>query len=700
MEVTPVNIHKHDEVEKQDLEVKQQKEVENSENRSTVKELSDEPEAKHESTEENSAKSESGTSIEDNEPEISVNNEKPVIENEPEDDYTPDEESDNKQLPAKPESTKSILESLPAKPESTESILKSLPTKPNLPSKPPVVKNISQSSTSPTTQIESLKDAFEAIKQTEIMNDPNFHNLSPQEQAAKIQDQLNKRGIHINRPMNYNQVYSFNKPFKNLKDPIPLVPINEFCRRPNITAPMTPEEEQEYEAFIQRENHYLNLQNWDEFPDKSRLFIGNLPANTISKQDLFRIFSQYGEVIQIAIKAGYGFTQFRTAEACAECIKGETGVPLHNKILRLDASKPQKSRRPGNPEINNPNFSARGRERELEGEPSRKKRRGNIDCIVYVTGKSSVFFIRKVKKAFANLQITVDTEDVTQRNITDVLSEAAYSGVLGACVIKEQKIDLQTYENTSDGGIKFDEYADIEPEQGAEIMSKAKFKKYGNSPPPYIQQESNYNDNSPNYGNRGNSRSGRGGGRNNRRGNDYGYGRRNDRYHKPQPQPYGSFPQQPYAQQPQIQRVPYGSPPQQQQPYGFGSPPQQQQVNSFNQPYSQPPPTNNNLMQALQGLNPSQVQNLINALQNQQQPAVPAQQQPYSFGNYNQQQPTPYQAAPPNQNPSNQVNALLAQLQQTNSNSNSAATYPQSSNNQQSSTTEAFLDTLKRLSNK
>ena len=36
-------------------------------------------------------------------------------------------------------------------------------------------------------------------------------------------------------------------------------------------------------------------------------------------------------------------------------------------------------------------------------------------------------------------QVTIDVEDVTQRNINEVLSEAAYSGVLAACVIKEQK---------------------------------------------------------------------------------------------------------------------------------------------------------------------------------------------------------------------------------------------------------------------
>ena len=263
--------------------------------------------------------------------------------------------------------------------------------------------------------------------QSEIVKDPNFVNLSQPEQMKLIMEQLSQRNVNLSGTaiasnpsgVNYDQVYSYNKPFKNLKNPIPLVPVNEFCRRPNITAPMTPEEEKAYDDFIKREAYYMNLQNWDEFPDKLRLFIGNLPANTISKQDLFRIFSQYGDIIQIAIKAGYGFTQFRTAESCLDCIKGESNVPLHNKVMRLDASRPQKSRRPGKPEINNPNLASRGRDRspdESSGKRGRdeqmpgnrygygenKKQKSIVpDCQVYITGKSSVFFIRKVKKAFS-----------------------------------------------------------------------------------------------------------------------------------------------------------------------------------------------------------------------------------------------------------------------------------------------------------
>ncbi|KAI5963130.1 NAB3 [Candida pseudojiufengensis] len=659
------------------------------------------------------------------------------------------------------------------------------PAVPNLPPKPSLPTTSSSKTTPQTSNLPKASDsvirqAFEYIIQDEIAKNAEILQLGLDQQAQIFQKRIDSLGDSFpGSHMNYNQVYSYNKPFKNLKDPVPLIPINEYCRRPNITAPMSEEEEQEYEDFIERENHYMNLQNWDEFPDKSRLFVGNLPANTISKQDLFRIFSKYGEVIQIAIKAGYGFTQFRTAEACMECIKGEEGVPLHNKTLRLDASKPQKSRRSGNPEVNNPNFNGRGRERQADDEPSRKRIKGNCDCSVFITGKSSVFFIRKVKKTFANAQITVDTEDVTQKNITDVLSEAAYSGVLGACVIKEQKVDLQTYETQLNGGIKFDEYADIDPEEAAEIMTKVKLAKYGDNPPPYFPQDTSYNDNDKhnnktggrhhhNENNRGRNFGNRGG-----KGGRGGKGRFNDNFNRnrnnfnqnwsndnqiPQQQPY--IPQQqPYGQVPQAQFSPYipQVPPQQHQDYNpYGAPqlqaPPQPNFNQYGVPIPQPhqpAPSNQNYLQTLQSLDPAQVQNMINLLQQQQQqqhgtsPLMsmnPAQQPPPqpqpSFrgptinygssdlrrdgrgprGNYgpnpvNNQPygnvPQPHQTTTPNPNSryNNPIqnnaqatgpNALLSRLQ-SNQTQNANSSYSQPQSNQQDSNA-SLLETLQKLS--
>ncbi|KAI5959224.1 NAB3 [Candida theae] len=591
---------------------------------------------------------------------------KPVEDPEHSEPYKPEaqvknEDEDEDEDDYDPEANQKSAAHLPAP---------SLPSKPpiGLPPKPPQSAKSNPSTSPISTQgemAETLRNAYNTYVHSELANDAAFSQQPQEVQVESIKALLRERGIDLGE-INYDQVYSYNKPHKHLKDPIPLVPVSEFCRRPNITEPSTQEEEKEYEEFIKRENYYMDLQNWDEFPDKSRLFVGNLPANTISKQDLYRIFRQYGEVIQIAIKAGYGFVQFRDTEACLACVKGETDVPLHNKVLRLDASKPQKSRRSGNPDVNNPNLGSRGRERPAEDEPAPKRRRGNIDCIVYITGKSSVFFIRQVKKAFANSQVQIDTEDVTQRNITEVLSEAAYSGFLGACVVKENKVDVQTYEAQPNGGIKFDEYADIEPEEAAEVMAKAKITKYGGNTPSYYAPDApSHHDNAQEKGNRRYDHD-RNRGRNNRRGrgrhgnqgnfsNDH-YGRHKNNFsHQPWPnadqfQQFSSAPQQQvYGQVPQSQfpsfnnsqfASPYQAPPQQPHSYNqFTSP----QMNS-NQP---------NISHALQSLDANQVQSMINLLQQQQQqqqqqspgPGMPPQ--PYSMQSQHPTAPPPMAAPAP-----------------------------------------------------
>lgn len=631
---------------------------------------------------------------------------------------------------------------------------KSIPPRPpsGLPPKPPVVATSLKLSSPPAQRSplvpgdqSQLNEAYQAIMQSDLVKDPNFANLSQVDQMKLIVEKLNDKNVHLTSPsntqMNYDQVYSFNKPFKNLKNPIPLVPVNQYCRRPNITAPMSPEEEKAYQDFIQTEAYYMKLQNWDEFPDKSRLFIGNLPANTISKQDLFRIFSQYGEIIQIAIKAGFGFAQFRTAEACLECIKGETDVPLHNKIMRLDASKPQKSRKSGREDVNNPNMGARGRERSQEDEDSESKRRKTAaDCQVYITGKSSVFFIRKVKKAFANAQITINTEDVTYKNIQDVISEAAYSGVLGTCVINELKVDVQTFESSPDGGIKFDEYADIEPEIAADILAKAKRTKYGPDMPPYYPQSTNHNDNASGsyaeekhqeyggYGHRGyggnqyGDQNRRGGGRRDggRGGDRYGAGRY-DNYDQGQgwdhhePQPYGQPPPH-YGPGPsygnqgssynQMQPNSYGGGHQGYEKYrnpasqGYGRNPVPQGYDRYEPAQAQSPnvPNQQQIAQQLQNLDPQSMQTMLNLLQQQQQQqqqSQPPQHHLYgqpqppqqgSYGGYNDRGQYGQQQMNPQ---ANQVNALLSQLQQKPSNNQNQG--------QASANTQALMDTLARL---
>lgn len=620
------------------------------------------------------------------------------------------------------------------KKDKTSNIFKGKPA--GLPPKPPV--NAAERSSSKDAQ-NKLKEAYNAVMRSEIVKDPNFVNLPQSEQLKLVMQQLKERNVNLspgisnislNPNMNYDQVFSYNKPFKNLKNPIPLIPVNEFCKRPNLTSPMTPEEEQDYQEFIKREAHYMTLQNWDEFPDKLRLFIGNLPANTISKQDLFRIFNKYGEVIQIAIKAGYGFAQFRTTEACLDCIRGETNVPLHNKIMRLDASRPQKSKKQGKTTGNIP---SRGRDRTLSDSKekhirddrsvektndAKRQKTSTPDCQIYITGKSSVFFIRKVKKALTASQLTIDVEDITHRDISDVISEAAYSGVLGTCVIKEAKVDVQTFENTPDGGIKFDEYADITPEAASDILSKAKLKKYGNpvlqpynyQPPLYGSANSENNDQ---YGtNRNNSgrydyydsRS-----KYNRTSNDG-----NSRIRGARQNSWNNLYQNSPNTNPAIS---YGNP----QPLNYGGQNMSYRQNSPPAVPTVPAVETNSqatLLQTLQNMDPASVQNVISLLQQQQ--AQQQQQQPLPQTQFNSpiptygyQQPLNYglPVPPPPQNhiqpPSGHVNTLLSQLQNSQPNYNPVPQVPvQQPQNQQpmqsplQNSTQSLMETLARLSRK
>ncbi|KAK8441788.1 nuclear polyadenylated RNA-binding protein 3 [Candidozyma auris] len=340
-----------------------------------------------------------------------------------------------------------------------------LPAKPNLPSKPTAC----APSVAKDPQVQ-LKEAYEAIMKSDLVKRPEFKQLSQEEQMMLIDQQLKQRGItlpDINTPadpdMNYDQVYSYNKPSET-KKLIPLVPQNKFCKRPNITLPMTPEEEKAYQKYLQAEKKYSDKKLLDSFPENSRLFIGNLSTNTLTKQDIFRICRPYGDVFHIMLKAGYGFVQFETAEQCAACIEGESGVPLHGRYIRLDASTSHRKLDEG---------QVRFRERTSErSHEAAMKRRDSPDCHIFITADSAQSLIEQTIEAFESAGLSLKIEDIGDQDLSEVIPDAAYSGVLGACVVKEENVDIQTFQETEDGGIRFDEYVALTPSVAVDLIKQ------------------------------------------------------------------------------------------------------------------------------------------------------------------------------------------------------------------------------------
>ncbi|OOQ86523.1 putative arginine/serine-rich splicing factor [Penicillium brasilianum] len=112
--------------------------------------------------------------------------------------------------------------------------------------------------------------------------------------------------------------------------------------------PWGPEVQKKYDEFLHDERIYVTEGLWDRFPVGSRLFVGNLPTERVTKRDMFHIFHNYGKLAQISIKQAYGFIQFLEASACHAALQTEQGALIRGRKIHLEISKPQRSTaRPG-----------------------------------------------------------------------------------------------------------------------------------------------------------------------------------------------------------------------------------------------------------------------------------------------------------------------------------------------------------------
>ncbi|KIW28523.1 uncharacterized protein PV07_08181 [Cladophialophora immunda] len=109
--------------------------------------------------------------------------------------------------------------------------------------------------------------------------------------------------------------------------------------------PWTPGTQALYDSFLEDERRYVTEGIWDKFPQGSRLFVGNLPSEKVTKRDIFHIFHKHGRLAQISIKQAYGFVQYLEASSCQAALQAEQGVEIRGRKIHLEISKPQKNTR-------------------------------------------------------------------------------------------------------------------------------------------------------------------------------------------------------------------------------------------------------------------------------------------------------------------------------------------------------------------
>jgi hypothetical protein len=108
--------------------------------------------------------------------------------------------------------------------------------------------------------------------------------------------------------------------------------------------PWNADVQRKYDFFLEEERKYVNEARWDQFPAGSRLFVGNLSSEKVTKRDIFHVFHTYGDLAQISIKQAYGFVQFIHVNDCVRAMEGEQGRQVREKRIHLEVSKPQKSK--------------------------------------------------------------------------------------------------------------------------------------------------------------------------------------------------------------------------------------------------------------------------------------------------------------------------------------------------------------------
>ncbi|CCC05381.1 unnamed protein product [Sordaria macrospora k-hell] len=130
----------------------------------------------------------------------------------------------------------------------------------------------------------------------------------------------------------------------------------------------TPASDQDYEKFLVDERQYTLEARWEQrFPEGSRIFIGNLSCERVSKREVFDVFSKFGRLAQISLKNAYGFVQYHTIEEGLAAIRGCRDIELGGRAINLEISKKQDRARK--------EHSDHGRERERERSPDRRPQR-------------------------------------------------------------------------------------------------------------------------------------------------------------------------------------------------------------------------------------------------------------------------------------------------------------------------------------
>ena len=233
-------------------------------------------------------------------------------------------------------------------PSQSDQIASSLLPVPGLPPKPPTQNNFEESAHFGGAETFQAPQSLAALSHETIQTQDQSHVEPSDAQEVLPQQQMIVAPTSENDPS--ATVFDHfpsngTAPVYNVYDPAAEATSEPVTAGVYEERPWTPNTQRVYDQFLEDERHYVTEGIWDKFPQGSRLFVGNLPSEKVTKRDLFHIFHRHGRLAQISIKQAYGFVQFLESASCYSALAAEQGVEVRGRKVHLEVSKPQKNTR-------------------------------------------------------------------------------------------------------------------------------------------------------------------------------------------------------------------------------------------------------------------------------------------------------------------------------------------------------------------
>lgn len=298
-----------------------------------------------------------------------------------------------------------------------------------------------------------------------------------------------------------------------------------------IDIPLSREDKLAYERFLDEEEEYVASGRWERFPYGSRMFVGNLPSERVTKAQLFKLFRPFGRVAQIVMKQAYGFIQFHERESVVNAMESYREHTLRGNNLQLEVSKPQIPRNkdtrnfgmdsgtlnwPPRPRSRSPPpVHARNTYRERDFGPGYDRGRSDPrldmrfpprrtsgynrvpECHIFLLNRLDNRYVSYVENAFREAGIVVEVETLPpQVSLNKAIQQLAYEGVLAVAILDYAlqelgKINIQVFDrNDISGNVRFDEYLKISPHDAVQLVQRVKTQqvyrgdRMGRVPPP------------------------------------------------------------------------------------------------------------------------------------------------------------------------------------------------------------------------